>query len=194
MRDSDNLKGKRFGRLLILELTNKKNRRYWKCKCDCGNIKVVSSNKLKTGHTESCGCIRKERYDYLKDNPPKYQYKLWRGHEEISMTYYKALQSGARRRDMDFSVSMEYLWNLYTEQNKKCALCGEEIVFARNIKSGDQTASLDRKDSRKGYVEGNVQWVHKDINKIKTDMSQERFLDLCSKVANTTHLHYGTTK
>ena len=31
---------------------------YWNCICDCGNIIVVEGNALKTGNTQSCGCIR----------------------------------------------------------------------------------------------------------------------------------------
>lgn len=41
-------------------------------------------------------------------------------------------------------------------------------------------ASLDRIDSSQGYIKGNVQWVHKDINKMKFDLSQDRFLELCN--------------
>ena len=32
----------------------------WKCECDCGNIVYVEKYKLATGHTLSCGCLRKE--------------------------------------------------------------------------------------------------------------------------------------
>ena len=46
-----------------------------------------------------------------------------------------------------------------------------------------QTASLDRIDSTKGYSKDNIQWVHKDINCMKMDFSQQYFIDLCVKVA-----------
>ena len=49
---------------------------------------------------------------------------------------------------------------------------------------GQGTASLDRIDSSKGYVKGNVQWVHKDINKMKTDFEQSIFIKLCKSVAD----------
>ena len=54
------LKGKRFGKLVVLEKTDKRNHEHiiWKCKCDCGNICYVSSNSLNIGDTHSCGCIR----------------------------------------------------------------------------------------------------------------------------------------
>lgn len=31
----------------------------WECLCDCGNVKVVRETKLRTGHTKSCGCLKK---------------------------------------------------------------------------------------------------------------------------------------
>ena len=46
------------------------------------------------------------------------------------------------------------------------------------------TASLDRIDNTKGYTQDNVQWVHKDINRIKSDLSQEYFLTLCKTVVD----------
>ena len=32
---------------------------YWKCKCECGQIKTISGRDLRTGHTLSCGCLHK---------------------------------------------------------------------------------------------------------------------------------------
>ena len=56
------LTGKRFGRLLTVERSNRTgDYAYWKCKCDCGNEIIVSSHALLTGHTRSCGCFQRER-------------------------------------------------------------------------------------------------------------------------------------
>jgi hypothetical protein len=46
------------------------------------------------------------------------------------------------------------------------------------------TASLDRIDSSRGYIEGNVQWVHKMANMCKQHYSQKRFIDMCIAVSN----------
>lgn len=54
------LTGKRFGKLVVIELDHIE-RRYgalWKCRCDCGNETVVRSNDLRTGNTKSCGCYK----------------------------------------------------------------------------------------------------------------------------------------
>ena len=45
------------------------------------------------------------------------------------------------------------------------------------------TASVDRIDSTKGYLKGNVQWVHKSINQMKSNRTDEEFIALCKAVA-----------
>lgn len=56
--------GKKFGRLLVLERDNNDNKYspHWKCQCDCGNIKIVSSSALRSKNhsTKSCGCLKRE--------------------------------------------------------------------------------------------------------------------------------------
>lgn len=54
--------GTRFGKLTVLqEDYHKDGRVYWKCKCDCGNEITVMGKSLRGGHTQSCGCLIKER-------------------------------------------------------------------------------------------------------------------------------------
>lgn len=61
-RKLDNIIGKRFGRLVVLENLNikKHNLILHKCQCDCGKIVNVFNGYLKTGHTTSCGCLARE--------------------------------------------------------------------------------------------------------------------------------------
>lgn len=57
------LTGLKFGRLTPIKIAynNNKNRyNHWECLCDCGNIVVVRSSRLKTGNTKSCGCLQSE--------------------------------------------------------------------------------------------------------------------------------------
>ena len=77
-RDRTSLIGKRFGSLVVIayagdEYIGKDNNSRWICNCDCGNTTVVGSNKLKSGHTKSCGCLQKQkaREIFIKNNPAK---------------------------------------------------------------------------------------------------------------------------
>jgi hypothetical protein len=66
---------------------------------------------------------------------------------------------------------------------KKCALSGLELTFESDSKKSiDRNASLDRIDSKKGYIKGNVQWVDKRLNVMKMDLSLDFFLNACKMV------------
>ena len=56
------LTNKKFGKLLVLEeVPERRNKKiYWKCRCDCGNIKEISGSDLKSGKVVSCGCKKAE--------------------------------------------------------------------------------------------------------------------------------------
>lgn len=55
---SNDLTGKRFGKLVAIKPTGNKRRRYieWECLCDCGNTAYVASGDLNYGSVTSCGC------------------------------------------------------------------------------------------------------------------------------------------
>jgi hypothetical protein len=64
---SSNLIGQRFGKLVVLEQVEQqdKNGTYWKCQCDCGNIKIIKGHSLTSGNTLSCGCLRESHGEYF---------------------------------------------------------------------------------------------------------------------------------
>lgn len=57
---SNHIIGQTFGKLTVIEETDKKSGSYivYKCKCSCGSITEVSSHNLVSGHTQSCGCLK----------------------------------------------------------------------------------------------------------------------------------------
>lgn len=61
-RRSEELLGKRFGRLVVLDFDHMGScgRQYWLCECDCGERTIVRRSCLLSGHTTSCGCYRAE--------------------------------------------------------------------------------------------------------------------------------------
>ena len=51
------LTGQRYGYLTVLgPAENIGTRTAWRCQCDCGKEAVVRTNRLRSGHTSSCGC------------------------------------------------------------------------------------------------------------------------------------------
>ncbi len=151
---------------------NRGTRKVWLCKCKCGTEKEVYEQNLKNNKSKSCGCYVTE--------------KFWKGHGDISMTYWSALKNGAKSRDIEFLISIKEAWDIFLLQNKKCALSNEKIYFAKSTSVSKRklgTASMDRIDSSLGYTKNNCQWVHKSVNRLKMDMKQDDFLLWCHKIS-----------
>ena len=61
MGAKQDLRGRKFGRLLVIEESGRANGGVvWSCECECGNIANVRANHLKRGMIVSCGCYNKE--------------------------------------------------------------------------------------------------------------------------------------
>lgn len=174
----DDLKDKKIGDLLILSHIGWKksggyNKSVWLCECVCGHTIEVWESNLKNGHTNSCGCMRHKQGK---------ESKAYRGYGEISLKKFNSIKNGAAARNIEFDITIEYIWELFVKQNKQCKITKQTISLNSSNKVGD-TASLDRIDSAKGYTEDNVQWVHKDINMMKRTYDQDYFIRLCKLVA-----------
>lgn len=167
------LKNSKIGKLEIIERDglNKFGTVIWKCKCDCdGKIIYVLSSNLINGTTKSCGCCFEDRYGKKKIIREKYQ--------EMSGSYLSTIEKNARKRNLEYNITLNYIWELFLKQERKCALSGMDLKFEYK----KQTASLDRIDSSKGYIEGNVQWLHKDINRLKNNYSEKQLIDWSYKI------------
>jgi len=168
------LAGQQFGNLTVLAYhsSSPKGKALWCCICICGKTRVVQGGNLITGISKSCGCSRG-----LAEKSTS-----WKGHKDISGRFWGIIRDN--RRGKYFDLTIEYGHQLWLDQDKKCTLSGVPIEFP---KPGEKTctASLDRIDSNVGYVQGNVQWVHKDINLMKNKLEQSYFIQLCKSVAET---------
>lgn len=105
----------------------------------------------------------------------------------LSGVMLQQIKASAKIRKIEFNLTLEYLEALFEKQNKKCCLTGIILEFAENAKkhqTGFTTASLDRIDNTKGYIEGNVWWLHKRINIMKLSDSTEDFVEWCKKVSD----------
>ncbi len=91
----------------------------------------------------------------------------------------QSCKKNAASKGLEFSLSTEFLTDLWEEQGGCCALCGGELGF---IGSGWSAASVDRLDPALGYVEGNVQWTHWRCNDAKSNMSNTDFLNMCAAI------------
>ena len=58
--------GKIFGRLKVLGQVGI----YLRCECTCGVVKLVRTDRVKSGKTRSCGCLSRERIAAMRKPPP----------------------------------------------------------------------------------------------------------------------------
>lgn len=158
--------GEKFNKLTVIDSFKDGIKVVLKCVCDCGNIVLSKPDRVLNNIKISCGCIRPT----VKNGKTA----------SISSKF----RNRARRRNLEFTLTNKDLQELIEKQNFKCALTGEELTTQFKHNCAEYNASLDRIDSSKGYIEGNVQWVTKDINFAKYKMSQEDFINLCKKVVD----------
>lgn len=160
-------------------MSSSDNHRTRDCKCPyCGTIKRLRSCNVRK--TKSCGCRWRTNAKCGKDN------HLWRGCGDISGAVFSRYKFGAEIRKLTFNVTIEYVWELYLRQKAKCALTGSPITLPKTSRSysrGESTASLDRIDSSRGYEIGNVRWLHKGVNIMKSNICDDDFIRICKKVA-----------
>lgn len=97
----------------------------------------------------------------------------------LRLSFARKYEANAALRGIPCDVSYVYLAKLLISQNNQCALTGFHISALEVCNN----ASLDRIDSSLGYIEGNLQWLHKDVNMMKQQYSQKRFIDVCVAVA-----------
>lgn len=162
--------GATFDKLKVIGFDNsadKRKRKRCVCLCVCGNKITIRPGSLKSNKQNNCGCILRHGTYVGK----------------LSKDAFNKIKNNAKNRSISFEVDMQYLWNLYEKQNGICALSGLNIEFSMRVKD-KRTASIDRIDSNKGYIEGNLQWIHKDINRMKCNFDQIKFIKLCKLISN----------
>lgn len=168
-----------FGKLEVIktwvDIAGGKKQTICECRCECGNSSFITrATNLRNNHQYHCGCIR---LLIGKENPK------WNGYEDISKRYWDSIVYRAKAKHFELTITIEYIWDLFIKQNRKCALTGIDLQLPI-IYREQYTASLDRIDSNLGYIEGNVQWVHGIVNKMKRHFNQEHFMKWCKIIAD----------
>ena len=161
-----------FGKYKVLERLTAVGSRpnpLWKCICiECNEIfNRDSALLLSDKQAKECKCRRKRA-------------KNFKGYEDICGKLWSRIQKGAFKRNLTFNIDIEAAWDLYLNQNRQCALTGQNLTFGYN--EIEHNASLDRIDSSLGYEINNIQWIHKDVNMMKRNLNEEYFIKLCSLI------------
>jgi len=176
------LSGKKFGRLLVISEVRygnkEKNRNYgyrlWKCKCDCGNYVVLRTTYLTGGDSKSCGCLFTDRANEKRIEP----------YTKLKNSVYNEYKGFSRRMGRAFELNKEEFFDI---TSKDCFYCGEKPSNFRNGKGTTKIFrfnGIDRVDSKKGYVKGNIVPCCKNCNYAKRERTVEEFYKWVENVYN----------
>lgn len=101
------------------------------------------------------------------------------------------LQRAANRAEKSqlIEVDLDYVYDIGADQDFYCALTGEELEFTRGGQTwlgkwcNPNSCTIDRIDSSKGYVEGNIQLITWKANCLKQHLNNAEFIEFCKDVA-----------
>lgn len=169
--------GKRFGKLLVLEVfgRNKNRKTLWRCRCDCGKECIAAGTSLRLGKKRSCGCtsLRKKTIEQLA------LYDL--------LTSYKRT---ANKKGLSFELDPKDFWGLILDN---CHYCQDppKTLYKRKFSSKDAVLEaqdflyyngIDRVDNKLGYSKDNCVACCCLCNQAKMNLSEEEFKALVTRI------------
>lgn len=179
--------GKRFVMLVVLghEGNSPAGQSRWLCRCDCGTEKVVWDSYLtsKDIKVKSCGC---QKYAHLRNGIRLYKDKQ----QAQKNKAYSQLLTAAKSRNLEINLPYD-TWLPISQM--PCHYCGEvksntaKQCFMKNrsklLGESFHYNGIDRVDSTKGYIPGNIVPCCYTCNRAKSDMPVEKFLNWAITVA-----------
>jgi hypothetical protein len=152
-----------------------------KCKTTKPLIEFNKTKSNKDGLSFYCKvCNRKTSRQYREKNKDLY-YSNQKARREninvfISQTFY-SIRTRSNKKGLEVTVTPEYLLKLLEDSKFQCGVTGQrmDLKTQPRKKANPFKASLDRIDSTKGYIKGNVRWVCWAVNQMKSDKTEEEF-------------------
>jgi hypothetical protein len=155
---------------------DKKSQQFWICRCRCGVEKPVRASHIIRGISKGCSKCRGQSNSTIKS-------PFWKGGNFISSTLFTTYKIGAQNRNIEFNITLHDLEQQWNQQKGLCKYSNTILTLPKNTRDKTFNASLDRIDSSKGYQVDNIQWVTKEINLMKMNLTEPRFLELCKVIS-----------
>jgi hypothetical protein len=127
--------------------------------------------------------LKKSEYLYKRKHKLKYLNTL-EGYLKSTIQHAKS------RKKHIFDIDYEYVLKIYNNQKGKCRYTKQIMTFQLGNGKIATNLSLDRINSNKGYIKGNVQLVCNIVNLMKTNSKEEDFINLCKLIVNNNNKNY----
>ena len=176
----EDLTGRQFGYLTVIEQTDDyitpsgNHLSRWLCQCSCpqeNQIKVVGS-KLKNGHTQSCGCLQKERTAATNKKINLYSEKLVDDYGEYYVGYTSNTNKEFYVDADDFEIIKQYCW--YKHINKYNGY--------HSLRTKDPTT---KKDVKLNYLVAGKYYDHIDRNPLNNRKHNLRVANASENMQNS---------
>lgn len=163
-------------------------RKLGSCKCDnCGVIFEKPQSEInrnsKIGRKNFCSrtCVGKNNFKNFGENKSNYDISKHSKNKNDKYTKFRYHYRNILKRNKEVNVTIDDLKEIWEIQKGVCPYLGIELTlntYGKINKDSITSASLDRIDSKKGYIKGNVQWVSRAMNYLKNDMSEEQVQEI----------------
>ena len=151
-------------------MITKRDGRYWKNCPECGEeVSYLRANYAR--ESERLGKVCKK---CANRKPSNSGHKGWEN--GIRVSWFNKIKTGAETRGLEFNLTTKDLSDIWTG---KCALTGWDL---KDLGRVNNEASLDRIDSSKGYIVGNIQFLHKDVNFMKQAFDNDYFISAAKAI------------
>lgn len=151
--------------------------------CECGTISKTRLNWLIDGKTTGCrSCSLKINYPSKRRLSKRFIHVNGLSNSWLNSIKNNSVRGFLEQRVLEISITLNDLYNKLVEQNFKCALTGEDLNVL-DVKRSKSNGSVDRISSDKGYTIDNIQWILKDVNRMKNEFNQEYFINICNKIS-----------
>jgi hypothetical protein len=126
-------------------------------------------------HYRLGNCKKCEKERGLK----KYATRIQKMESDISFLLHSRLRE-AKLRKWQCTITLDELLTQWENQKGLCFYTNRPM----SLKTGERfVASLDRQDSTKGYISGNVVICGLIVNQMKTNLELSEFIQICKDIA-----------
>jgi hypothetical protein len=146
----------------------------------------LNRNK-KIGRKNYCSrkCSGMNNHNHLKEFVES-NIKYLEGKSGNRRDVYTGLREHFRRikkRSHEYNIDLQDLLNQWEKQSGTCIYSGVKLLHPNEGGNNINTASLDRINSKFGYIKGNIQFISTACNHAKNSMTHDEMIIFCKLIS-----------